>query len=177
MDLSQVIYCGGYSGGVPPLPIPNREVKPAIADGTAPPGGRVGSCRSSMLARGSLFIAGFAVHKPRTAAAWFSSPPPYPSPGRGAVAPLRCRSSKARQSNQPGLFVYGRPRAGWPANLPLRSIPPTPGGAGPSRSRGHGRLRVCLANLPIFPYPPCFPYRVGGSGSPSHSSYAGQNVL
>ena len=47
MDLSQVIYCGGYSGGVPPLPIPNREVKPAIADGTAPPGGRVGSCRSS----------------------------------------------------------------------------------------------------------------------------------
>ena len=46
-DLSQVTYCGGYSGGVPPLPIPNREVKPAIADGTAPPGGRVGSCRSS----------------------------------------------------------------------------------------------------------------------------------
>ena len=45
--LSQDIYCGGYSGGEPPLPIPNREVKPAIADGTAPPGGRVGSCRSS----------------------------------------------------------------------------------------------------------------------------------
>ena len=45
-NLSQVTYCGGYSGGVPPLPIPNREVKPAIADGTAPPGGRVGSCRS-----------------------------------------------------------------------------------------------------------------------------------
>ena len=45
--ISQVIYCGGYSGGDPPLPIPNREVKPAIADGTAPPGGRVGSCRSS----------------------------------------------------------------------------------------------------------------------------------
>ena len=43
----QVIYCGGYSGGDPPLPIPNREVKPVIADGTAPPGGRVGSCRSS----------------------------------------------------------------------------------------------------------------------------------
>ena len=28
-------YSGGYSGGVPPLPIPNREVKPARADGTA----------------------------------------------------------------------------------------------------------------------------------------------
>ena len=28
---------GGYSDGVPPLPIPNREVKPARADGTAHP--------------------------------------------------------------------------------------------------------------------------------------------
>ena len=44
---SQVIYCGGYSGEDPPLPIPNREVKLTSADGTAPPGGRVGSCRSS----------------------------------------------------------------------------------------------------------------------------------
>jgi hypothetical protein len=26
---------GDYSGRVPPLPIPNREVKPASADGTA----------------------------------------------------------------------------------------------------------------------------------------------
>ena len=38
--MSQVIF-GGYGGGVPPLPIPNREVKPARADGTAPCG-RVG---------------------------------------------------------------------------------------------------------------------------------------
>ena len=45
--LSQVKYRGGYSGGVPPLPIPNREVKPARADGTAPPGGRVGRRRPS----------------------------------------------------------------------------------------------------------------------------------
>ena len=28
-------YLGGYSIGVPPLPIPNREVKPYSADGTA----------------------------------------------------------------------------------------------------------------------------------------------
>ena len=34
---------GGYSDGVPPLPIPNREVKPARADGTAMQCGRVGS--------------------------------------------------------------------------------------------------------------------------------------
>ena len=30
-------YSGGYSVGVPPLPIPNREVKPVRADGTAHP--------------------------------------------------------------------------------------------------------------------------------------------
>ena len=36
------VISGGYSDGVPPLPIPNREVKPVIADGTAY-SGRVGS--------------------------------------------------------------------------------------------------------------------------------------
>ena len=36
-------HYGGLSGGVPPLPIPNREVKPACADGTAMKCGRVGS--------------------------------------------------------------------------------------------------------------------------------------
>ena len=34
---------GGYSSEVPPLPIPNREVKLANADGTAFSCGRVGS--------------------------------------------------------------------------------------------------------------------------------------
>ena len=68
---SQVIYCRGYSGEEPPLPIPNREVKLTIADGTAPPGGRVGSCgslecRTSCDARHSSFMAGG--HKPKTAA-------------------------------------------------------------------------------------------------------------
>ena len=29
------ILLGGYGAGVPPLPIPNREVKPGSADGTA----------------------------------------------------------------------------------------------------------------------------------------------
>ena len=37
---------GDYSIRVPPLPIPNREVKPDHADGTAS-SGRVGSCRFS----------------------------------------------------------------------------------------------------------------------------------
>ena len=34
---------GGECGGVPPLPIPNREVKPTGADGTAMQCGRVGN--------------------------------------------------------------------------------------------------------------------------------------
>ena len=29
------LFYGGHSAGVPPLPIPNREVKPVHADGTA----------------------------------------------------------------------------------------------------------------------------------------------
>ena len=33
--LQQLRYLGGYSVGDPPLPIPNREVKPNSADGTA----------------------------------------------------------------------------------------------------------------------------------------------
>ena len=36
---------GGYSSGAPPLPIPNREVKPTRADGTALRRGRVGRRR------------------------------------------------------------------------------------------------------------------------------------
>ena len=64
---SNPIY-GGYCGGVPPLPIPNREVKPACADGTAMRCGRVGgrlfsSCR--VLARivlvGTLFLLAWLV--------------------------------------------------------------------------------------------------------------------
>ena len=38
---------GGFSRGVPPLPIPNRAVKPARADGTDTPVGRVGRRRTS----------------------------------------------------------------------------------------------------------------------------------
>ena len=37
------LLLGGYSVGVPPLPIPNRAVKPDSADGTAMQCGRVGS--------------------------------------------------------------------------------------------------------------------------------------
>jgi hypothetical protein len=33
---STIKFTGDYSGGDTPLPIPNREVKPARADGTVP---------------------------------------------------------------------------------------------------------------------------------------------
>ena len=42
VDVTDKAYSGGFSLGVPPLPIPNREVKPKRADGTAPQCGRVG---------------------------------------------------------------------------------------------------------------------------------------
>ena len=41
--MKQGVLLGGYSSEVPPLPIPNREVKLTNADGTAYLGGRVGS--------------------------------------------------------------------------------------------------------------------------------------
>ena len=52
---------GGYCGGAPPLPIPNREVKPTCADGTAMQCGRVGNRLLSVRASrtkvfGALFV-------------------------------------------------------------------------------------------------------------------------
>ena len=59
-------YLGGYCGGVPPLPIPNREVKPACADGTAMQCGRVGGrlffrveSLTSVVMSGTLFFVWF----------------------------------------------------------------------------------------------------------------------
>ena len=43
VDIRHNPLSGGYCGGVSPLPIPNREVKPTCADGTAMQCGRVGS--------------------------------------------------------------------------------------------------------------------------------------
>ena len=51
------ITSGGYCDRVPPLPIPNREVKPACADGTAMQCGRVGS---RLLSKQSLVNDEFA---------------------------------------------------------------------------------------------------------------------
>ena len=54
---------GGYCVGVPPLPIPNREVKPDCADGTAIQCGRVGGRLFSTNPRKDLFpYGGFCVY-------------------------------------------------------------------------------------------------------------------
>ena len=85
---SQVIYCRGYSGEEPPLPIPNREVKLTIADGTAPPGGRVGSCGSSKALKVDD-LQGFFVEEPQLPLSTCPHPP-TPSLGEGElVASLR----------------------------------------------------------------------------------------
>ena len=51
VDIRHNPLSGGYCGEVPPLPIPNREVKLTCADGTAMQCGRVGS---RLLLSGSL---------------------------------------------------------------------------------------------------------------------------
>ena len=52
---------GGYCGGGPPLPIPNREVKPACADGTAMQCGRVGGRHFYFKALRMQYLQGFFV--------------------------------------------------------------------------------------------------------------------
>ena len=57
-----ILISGGYSDGAPPLTIPNREVKPVRADGTAS-SGRVGSRRffQKSPAFHTMWSAGFLV--------------------------------------------------------------------------------------------------------------------
>ena len=50
---TKIMILGDYSDRVPPLPIPNREVKPISADGTAL-SGRVGRRRFSLPSPGFL---------------------------------------------------------------------------------------------------------------------------
>ena len=92
LSLSE-IYCGGYSSVDPPLPIPNREVKHTNADGTAPPGGRVGRCRFSdarliKFSRAFLFAGALPPNDPRG-----SRPTDSASlhPGLRRRAEARCR--------------------------------------------------------------------------------------
>ena len=98
---SQVIYCRGYSGEEPPLPIPNREVKLTIADGTAPPGGRVGSCRSSdsparKSGRGIFVYMPAAQNKDSSTPRCFAAAPSGASPSTASLSGRPCRSKLLR---------------------------------------------------------------------------------
>ena len=88
--LSQVTYCGGYSGDEPPLPIPNREVKLTSADGTAPPGGRVGRCRFSE-PRLTMSAGVLSLYSLRS----------YPESARKSVSALRVRTHWGRNPPNP----------------------------------------------------------------------------
>ena len=86
---------GGYGGGAPPLPIPNREVKPARADGTAHERGRVGCRHLTRLPDGDI-RRGVSFFRPRARPAPQKTQdlPPHiparrpepPAAGDGAVA-------------------------------------------------------------------------------------------
>ena len=76
-DLSSDIR-GGFSRGVPPLPIPNRAVKPARADGTDTPVGRVGRRRASG-SPGRLMTSGAPLFVPVPVPV--PVPLPFPAPG------------------------------------------------------------------------------------------------
>ena len=97
-DLFSETYCGGYSGEDPPLPIPNREVKLTIADGTAPPGGRVGSCHfltrdpDITRCRGLLLYPGAELFS--FVAACFSTPVSY------ADSPFQEHADRSLRSGQ-----------------------------------------------------------------------------
>ena len=77
-DLSSDIR-GGFSRGVPPLPIPNRAVKPARADGTDTPVGRVGRRRASG-SPGRLMMSGAPFFVPVPVPLPFPAPGPAPGP-------------------------------------------------------------------------------------------------
>ena len=109
-----VTYCGGYSAGAPPLPIPNREVKPGRADGTAPPGGRVGRCRfckRRLTARDSVSSASSLFIPPPLLLSSVTARPGTPV----MVLPrfrARCRSRMVHLPRFPWISVPGVASAG-----------------------------------------------------------------
>ena len=115
-------------GGATPLPIPNREVKPACADGTARKGGRAGGCRlwgattdRSMVtwllpaaAAPSFFARPVLPHSflPISRPSSLLSRPPRPCRGRGrrpVPPPARERSSRlSERVFEPVLAAAGK---------------------------------------------------------------------
>ena len=126
-DLSSDIR-GGFSRGVPPLPIPNRAVKPARADGTDTPVGRVGRRRASG-SPGRLMTSG--------APLCMLVPVPFPAPGPD--------SSPAPPPVRP-------PYSAIPVRFPCPPSPATETGVGVARAcgaapLGDGNGRKCRSGV------------------------------
>ena len=135
-DLSSDIR-GGFSRGVPPLPIPNRAVKPARADGTDTPVGRVGRRRASG-SPGRLMTSG--------APLCMLVPVPFPAPGPDsspAPPPVRPRPRpRSRPRARACPFAFSCPRS-----CPRSSPRPDSGPAPPP-------VRPPYSDLPVrFPCP------------------------
>ena len=131
--ISQAIYCRGYSGEDPPLPIPNREVKLTIADGTDPPVGRVGS-RGSSKPRASRDARGFFCCWPlQQCGCRFASPPPSQARAHFRFR-TRARTAAATGFLRPFGQLLLRCRRGFPPAV------------------GVGWLRNARENVPSLPY-------------------------
>ena len=157
---SQVTYCGGYSGEVPPLPIPNREVKLTHADGTDPPVGRVGSRRSSE-ALSSARLAGLLFLSLRSCGAGAPSACLALRCDASLVSvapfPLRCDASgegPGLRRNSPGILSLRFLRSA--VDLPVSAAVPQrpPRSAATLRNRVHPSEKFGLN-----PVPPLSPLR------------------
>ena len=130
-------YSGGFSPGVPPLPIPNREVKPGRADGTAPQCGRVGrrllSGEPSRKRGGSCFCVPSPSSSIFSGAGGEDAPAEAPRPRFLGMGGSRCRW---RVICWPGIWVSAL--LPYPSPLPCRTPRVRPGGGGGSGYEGAG---------------------------------------
>jgi hypothetical protein len=119
---------GGYSGGVTPGPIPNPEVKPSRADGTAWEAGWESRSSPELLGRKVAFGRPFVVCGPDPRSGWlgpdtlWSWPPPSPT-----------RSNlKSRARQEPAVVPAGAARADRERRAPRKDVDRSPHpGAGP----------------------------------------------
>ena len=143
---SQVIYSGGYSDGEPPLPIPNREAKPVIADGTARPGGRVGSCRSSGESSDVRLRTLFFLY-------WGAAPNPDAPRGLCVLHVFAVANTRTRLSQSPDPLSKGAIRA---CGLSIAAWPSLPASSGPASDDALVILRsdffACLVLKKVYHY-------------------------
>ena len=143
---SPSVILGGHCGGDPPLSIPNRAVKPAIADGTDPPVGRVGSRRPSGArmsrydVRALFLLAALCRTAIANAHRYTASRP------QGSLMAMAVRRSRCRQCPSVRLWPVGpfvRCAHSVPPTAPRRAPPIlTMGGQGPPWPSTDGSMQL-----------------------------------